>query len=154
MHRNLEGVVASAQPFLSAEAVELDHHLEFRFLIISSLIAVFGVACGFLLYRKGPALAGRLARPLTPLHICLAGKFFIDELYEVLILTPLAMLWRLVNLEPSAKIVDGVVNRTAGGMRELATVLKQIQNGRLQSYALWLAGGSAAILAFVVFQLW
>ena len=153
MHRNLEGVVASAQPFLSAEAVELDHHLEFRFLIISSLIAVFGVACGFLLYRKGPALAGRLARPLTPLHICLAGKFFIDELYEVLILTPLAMLSRLAG-HFDVKVVDGVVNRTAGGMRELATVLKQIQNGRLQSYALWLAGGSAAILAFVVFQLW
>ncbi|MEZ5988498.1 MAG: NADH-quinone oxidoreductase subunit L [Planctomycetota bacterium] len=154
MHHWLEPVVMQVQPLHAAGYEPVDHHAELWFALASGAIAVVGILLGVAAYRRGPALDGRLERSrLTgPAYQLFFGKWFVDEIYELFILAPLALLSRLCAWFDLA-VVDGLVNRVGQGFRELGRVNRRVQDGRLQSYALWMAGGTAVLLAWLVIQI-
>jgi NADH-quinone oxidoreductase subunit L len=80
-------------------------------------------------------------------------KYYIDELYAVLFVKPLIegstrILWQDVD----RKVIDASVNESADGARQVSDEVRQMQSGNIRSYAGWIAAGSAAVIAFMIWM--
>jgi NADH-quinone oxidoreductase subunit L len=131
--------------------------LELTLAAVSLIVVAIGFFFAWLFYYKKPGTAAALALKVKPLYSLIENKYWVDEIYGALIVTPLLMFTRLI----LAGLIDtGLVNGSgalAGATtRGLSTVTRRIQSGNIRSYAGWLALGAAAILVVMIFgrSLW
>jgi NADH-quinone oxidoreductase subunit L len=135
------------------EKPHLDHATEFGMVLSAVGVAAAGATLAWWLYVRNPALPGRITATLAGLHRLLLNKYWIDELYDLVIVRPLVLvsdrvLYRVVD----AGIVDGAfVNGTARGVRGLASHgLKYAQSGLAQSYIFFMIVGAAALVGYLL----
>jgi NADH-quinone oxidoreductase subunit L len=131
--------------------------LELTLAAVSLIVVAIGFFFAWLFYYKKPGTAAALALKVKPLYSLIENKYWVDEIYGALIVTPLLMFTRLI----LAGLIDtGLINGSgalAGATtRGLSTVARRIQSGNIRSYAGWLALGAAAILVVMIFgrSLW
>ncbi|MEG9438780.1 NADH-quinone oxidoreductase subunit L [Edaphobacter sp. HDX4] len=136
---------------------EYSHATELILTAISVLAAAIGFFIAYALYYKKPGTAASYARRFPALYRLVENKFYVDEIYQAVIVTPLLVFSRLF----LATLVDGgLVNGsgfTAGATaRGLGSLARRIQSGNIRSYAGWLALGAAAVIAVMIFghSLW
>jgi NADH-quinone oxidoreductase subunit L len=119
----------------------------------ASILAVFiGWFAAFTLYVRKPELPAKLARQFNGAYSLLLNKYWIDELYNALVVKPVTIfarigLWWTVD----RFLVEGSALGAAGGARGLGYLVRLIQSGNIRSYAGWLAGGAAALLLLMYF---
>ena len=150
-----EGVahlLEGALPEASAEAL---HHAEFSWGIAlsSTAMALAGIGGAWLFYGARVLSAERVRLALRPLHVLLERKYFLDDLYEGVLLR--GVLYRGVIAGLSwidTYVVDGLANGVGAGMRLGSTGLRLLQTGQVQVYGavafagLLIAGGLAFLL--------
>jgi len=120
------------------------------------LVAITGGVIGFLLawwlYVRKPKTADELAEKMAGPHSVLLHKYYVDELYDAVIVHPMEwisekILWKGVD----AAGIDGVVNGMAQLARDAGQETRQVQSGNGRSYASWLVAGAAV---FILLFLW
>jgi len=126
---------------------------EVLFMAISSVIAVVGIALGFFFYRAGPERGEAIRQRLAGGHAILFGKYFVDEIYEALILAPLGFLSR-ISARFDLGVIDGIVNGVGRACAGLGRSVNRSQDGHLQTYGMWLAGGAVVMVGMVVYSIW
>ncbi|MBB5058931.1 NADH-quinone oxidoreductase subunit L [Granulicella aggregans] len=136
----------------AAEAVEGSHGTEIGLALVSILTAFIGLGVAYFLYIVKPGTSTKLAITFKPVYTLFENKFYVDEIYAALIITPLQVFSRLF----LAGLVDGgvasgVPSMTAAGVRGLGSITRKMQSGNIRSYAGWLALGAAAVLVFMIF---
>jgi NADH-quinone oxidoreductase subunit L len=94
---------------------------EWVFIIISLIVAGFGIALGLLFYLKSPQLADIWAARLAPLYKASYNKYWIDEFFGLTVTRRTMDLARGVFAFDS-KVVDGGVNGSAWLTRFISTV--------------------------------
>ena len=119
---------------------------------ISVLAALIGFLVAWQFYYRKPGTAAALAERFRPVYNLLDHKYWVDEIYGKLIVSPVLMLSRFV----LGGIVDGLVVQgtgatLAGGTRGLGWLARRMQSGNIRSYAGWLALGAAVVIAIVLF---
>jgi NADH-quinone oxidoreductase subunit L len=124
------------------------HHGGTIVMILSTLVGVLGIGLGYLMYAKGSIPRDIVSGRLPWLHQLLNRKYYIDELYQTIIVKPLAVLSLVLNLF-DLYVVDGLVKLTAGTVSGIGRVGSRMQNGQLQSYGLIMLLG-IVILAVVL----
>jgi proton-translocating NADH-quinone oxidoreductase chain L len=107
--------------------------------------AVVGIGSAWWVYVRQPGLAGQLAGRLQVLYQLSVNKFFLDELYEKLIVQPLAWLAALSRLVDN-DVVDNAVNLVGQVPRLVGFLFRPVQNGLVQFYALAMILGLAVFL--------
>jgi len=149
----LDPVFAAAEPAGSAlNAGQVSHSLELTLAGVSVLTALLGLAVAWFFYYRKPGTAAALAAKFKPLYIVVENKFFIDEIYNGLIVIPLQMMSRLLlSGLIDGGIVHGVPALGAATVRGFGSLTRRMQSGNIRSYAGWLALGAAAVLAFTIF---
>ncbi len=120
--------------------------------LISILAAAIGFYFAYVLYYRKPGTAAALAARFKPLYNLLDHKYWVDEIYGRLIVSPLLMLSRIV----LGGLVDGLIVQgtgatLAGSTRGLGWLARRMQSGNIRSYAGWLALGAAVVIAIVLF---
>jgi NADH-quinone oxidoreductase subunit L len=141
-------------------ALSLAHHevtmSEERMLAVQSvLVAAVGVGFAALLYVWRPAIAALLRGALGPVYRLVQNKYWVDELYDHVFVRPLvAVSDRVLHRFVDAGLIDGVlVGGSAAALRGLTNgLLKYAQSGFAQSYLVWMALGTAALVYFLVKQ--
>jgi NADH-quinone oxidoreductase subunit L len=135
----------------------VSHSTEIGLAAVSVIVALIGFFAAYVLYYKKPGTAAGYARSFPALYRLIENKFYVDEIYQNLIVTPLLMFSRLI----LGGIVEGaIVNGsgfTAGATaRGLGALVRRVQSGNIRSYAGWLALGAAAVIAVMIFghSLW
>jgi NADH-quinone oxidoreductase subunit L len=122
-----------------------EHHGGGVVLLLSILMVTLGIGGAFAVYQKGWIDAAAAARRLGPLYRLSYNKFYIDEIYNVLVVKPLLLLSR-VALVFDLGIIDGIVNwwgrTTKGGGDAFAA----LQSGRVRDYLLFMSLGVVAVL--------
>jgi len=143
--------------FANAAAAEVattatSHGLELGLAFVSVLAALAGLYIAYVFYYKKPRTAAALAARAPALYRLVENKFYIDEIYSALIVTPLLMFTRLFL---GGLIDGGVVNGSGAAAgattRGLSSLIRRIQSGNIRSYAGWLALGAAAVLLVMIF---
>ena len=83
----------------------------------------------------------------------IVNKFYIDELYEALILKPLLIMSRFIANVLDPKLFDGIINSLVWGYLSLAKLFLKLQNGNVRSYAFYIIAGVSAMSLFLIFKL-
>jgi NADH-quinone oxidoreductase subunit L len=138
------------EPLLPLPAVheELEDY-EMPLIALSVVLALAGLAVAFLVYRGGLARAERLAARLPRLHRLLSGKYFVDEVYDVLIGRPLHWVSDRVFLGIGDRLlIDGSLNGMATLAQRAAGRLSRVQTGSLQYYVILAVLGVLACLGW------
>ncbi len=119
---------------------------------VSMLVALIGWFAADLMYRRKPQLAGKAAGQFAFAYKLLWNKYRVDEIYRVLIVTPILAFSRSV-LQRGIEygVIDGTNvawSTIAGGS---SRGIRRMQSGNIRSYAGWLAAGAAAVLIVVLY---
>jgi NADH-quinone oxidoreductase subunit L len=118
----------------------------------SALAAVLGLLLADTLYRRKPELPAKMAARSRALYSLVCNKYWIDELYGLLIVKPLLVLSRYVLWGAFDRgLIGGGGHVLAGVAQGSGSILRRIQSGNIRSYAGWLAIGAAAILLLAFF---
>ncbi len=118
---------------------------------VSLLFAGAGIFLAYLMYSAKRVSPERMAARFRPLYTAFLRKFWLDELYEDVIVRKLLLGGLFRGLE---KVETGVIDAAVNGAADLAVAggkaARQVQTGQLQLYGIFIAIG-AAIIAIVVF---
>jgi NADH-quinone oxidoreductase subunit L len=120
--------------------------------MISTIVAVFAIVLAVFLYRRETSeeplqkLPGRLFQ-------WMADKWYVDELYELVILRPYRSLAAWLADVFDARGIDGLVNMIGTTTREYAVFLRELQTGYVRTYALAVLIGVVAIIGFLIWRL-
>jgi len=128
--------------FPAAEAPE-----EFSLVAISVAAGLIGITLAWLMYIAKPALADSVASRFGALYRLVYNKYFVDEIYNAVVVKPLVngsrvVLWRGVD----AGLIDGAVNGIGSQSQGLGGWLKLFQSGNIRSYATWVVFGSVVLV--------
>jgi NADH-quinone oxidoreductase subunit L len=123
--------------------------LELALMALSVAIALAGIAAAFVLYLRKTEIPGVLAARFPGLYRLLLNKYYVDEIYDALVVRPIhrfsdAFLWRFFD----AQVVDGAVNGMAAAVERAAQRLRRTETGRVQNYALGFLMGAVLILGY------
>jgi NADH-quinone oxidoreductase subunit L len=149
-------VIAGLIPFgeyISPDGRKLESHFDPMFSIAPVAFGVIGILLAMWMYKKENGKADKIAQSLGGLYKAAYRKFYIDEIY--LFITK-KIIFNLIG-RPAAwvdkNIVDGLMNGIANATATVSGWIKNIQSGRVQSYAIYFFGGIVA-LAIVFLYLW
>lgn len=121
---------------------------------IALVIALAGLGLGWLLYGRSPLTRAEepdpLAVRLKGLFTWLRRKWYVDEIYNALFVTPYTRLSQMLAGPVDQGLIDGVVNGAGGMARLLGNLGRSLQNGYVRSYALIMLVGVALIFTFLL----
>jgi NADH-quinone oxidoreductase subunit L len=118
--------------------------------LMAAAVALAGVGIGiaWMLYRRREGLADRVAARVGPLYRMARNLYWVDELYELLILRPFYVLCRW-SARFDRYVIDGVVNASGFTADFTGQVIKLFQTGYVRHYALLFLAGVVAILCYL-----
>jgi len=121
-------------------------------MVISSLVALAGIATAWWMYVRQPDLPARLAKSAQGLYQLSLNKFHIDELYEAFLLAPLAGFTTFIRIF-DLYVLDSLVDLTGQLFRWLGLRFRPVQNGLVQFYALAMVLGLTVFLIALLLKL-
>ena len=131
---------------------EHSHTLEWGLMGMSIGIAAIGILIAFIMYIRDTTLPGRFTAAFPLLHRFVYNKWYVDELYDFLIVNPCKSFARFLWKGFDVVVVDGLVNGTATLVMGASRGLKNIQTGYVHNYALSMAIGVVVIVACYMFR--
>ena len=133
-------------------APELEHHLHWDVMIMSSVIAIAGIGFAWMFYVASPAIPTSIAKTMKPLYIVSQGKFFLDEIFTGLIVLPLIGIAKLATLVDKY-LIDGIVDTVGKVPKALSIIPRQLHGGVVSSYAgvMWVGVVAAVVLVLTMF---
>ena len=146
----LEPVTRAAQRL--RPAVELASSTEWALVAGAVLVAALGIVGALRLLEAEALVPARLAPPETGLARLLWKKWYVDELYDAILVRPVMwlsreVLWKIVD----ARIVDGLlVNGTAAASRAVGWLGSQLQTGEVGVYVVLFVIGVLAVVGAAV----
>ena len=147
LHDWLHPVFAGADVHLQP-AMHHNVGLERGLMALSLAIALGTIGLTWLIWGGGKdKLRDVFAEKVPALHRLLWNKWYVDELYELVLIGPIVrfsreVLWRVVD----EVIIDGSVNFIGGFFRQAADKMGRLQNGDVGNYATVMVGGLLFVL--------
>ena len=117
--------------------------------LISLIVALLGVGLAYSMYVRGQPSGYTVGRIFPVPYRIFSRKYWMDEIYNFIVVRVLVDgLFKIIQLIDTY-IVDGLVNGIAWGVLTDGKVMRVVQSGQLQRYALVMLAGLLVIVAFV-----
>jgi len=147
-----EAVVKVAE---HAHKHQADHHKGiWQNMIISGLIAIIMFFIGWRMYMRDDSLDKAKKRAeggMKHVYKLLLNKYYVDEIYEKLILKPIRVVASVAWVFLDMIVIDTMgVNGPAFATGALGHTLRRIQTGLVTTYLYWFAAGVIGILLYMV----
>jgi NADH-quinone oxidoreductase subunit L len=132
----------------------LPHHpepslgMEYLLMATSVIVAALGISVAYFFYVRSPQAAEKLKKNF--LYTLLLNKYYVDEIYQALIVSPIVAGSRWVWQKFDLGIIDGAVNGSAKVVEKLAKAGRQLQTGYVRQYAMAVVFGVVLMLAYLV----
>ncbi|MBY0275722.1 NADH-quinone oxidoreductase subunit L [Candidatus Binatia bacterium] len=119
----------------SHEAHEIAGSTVLLLTLVTTGVALGGIFLAYSFYLKSPGTADRIAERFHGIYVLLWNKYWIDELYDRLFITPYVIVskffWKVVD----AMLIDGVVNGVGVAVGKTSDVWRRLESGNVQHYA-------------------
>ncbi len=111
--------------------------------LVSVVIAVLGIAIGWVVFRK---------RPLLQLPRLLENKYYVDEAYNAAIINPIKVgsrewLWKIFDIG----VIDGFLHSLGQVVTDTGRLVRHMQGGFVRSYAAIILLGALAVIGFFAY---
>jgi len=114
--------------------------------LLSLLLAVLGILLAYAMYSAKWVSAEAVGRVFKPFYTLFSRKYWMDELYERVIVVRVLVDGVFAGLGFfDDRVVDGMVNGVADGTAAAGRSIRRVQTGQLQVYAMAIAVGVVAI---------
>ncbi|MFT3845326.1 MAG: NADH-quinone oxidoreductase subunit L [Lacibacter sp.] len=137
--------------FVSTDGKALESEFHLAFSVAPVALGLLGIAIAAWMYMKPNEKPQRVATAMGGLYKAAYSKFYIDEIY--LFITK-KIIFNLIG-RPAAwidrNIIDGMMNGIASVTAATSGLIKGIQSGKVQNYALYFFGGIAALLIMFIY---
>jgi NADH-quinone oxidoreductase subunit L len=118
---------------------------------IAIFAAVAGIFMAWVFYSLKPEIPKNLAANFKGIYTTLWSKYYVDELYDFIIVRPTKWIANSIVAEVTdSKIIEGIVNGVPSAIRNFGEKIRKVQTGYLQHYAMSMAIGLFVILALVL----
>jgi NADH-quinone oxidoreductase subunit L len=111
-------------------------------------IALVSIGVAWFFYRKRTELPAKIAAAFRPVYALWRNLYWVDELYEAIVLKPFYALSRFF-AGFDRWIVDGLVNLTGIFTDITGQILKLFQTGYVRNYALLFLMRAVAVLVYL-----
>jgi NADH-quinone oxidoreductase subunit L len=154
MEGYLEPVFAYSTEYMKATGAHEAHNpaLEGGLMAFSVLVAVCGIAGAWALYIIRPAFPERFVAMFPTLHRAVYNKWYVDEIYDFMIVNPCKAFSNFLWKGFDVVVVDGIVNGVAAVVRGFSGVLRHVQTGMIHNYAFSMALGAVVIVGCYLFR--
>lgn len=127
------------------------HSEEWMVMGISVVAGLAGIGLAAFVYLREGNLADRVASQFRFAHRILWNKYYIDELYDLIIVKP--TFWIAKNVlvgVTDGKIIEGIVNGVPGLIGRFSSWLRSLQTGMVHQYAAVMALGAFVVIVMVL----
>ena len=145
---SLVGLAHAAEALTHAEELSL----EWTLMGISMGVAILGICLAYYFYLKNPEAPGKIADKFKTLYRVIANKYYMDEIYNAIFVQPIRLgsewLWHAID----ENVIDGTANGAGRLCTGLSAMLKRLQTGYVQNYAIWILLGTVVLIAYYLFR--
>jgi NADH-quinone oxidoreductase subunit L len=139
--------------FITSDGAPLESHIDMAFSAFPVLMAVTGILLATYLYKTQNNRSRIITSSLGRFYKIVYRKFYIDEIY--LFITK-KIIFNSIG-RPAAwidkNIVDGLMNFLATTTENISVLIKRLQSGKVQNYALYFFGGIIGLAALFIYLL-
>jgi NADH-quinone oxidoreductase subunit L len=133
------GEPAEGEAFHSPEEIREERLLA----LLSVLIALLGIAIGWLIFQK---------RPLLQMPRIFENKYYVDEIYDAAIINPIKVgsrevLWKLFDVG----VIDGFLHSLGEVVTDTGKLVRHLQAGFVRGYAAIILLGALAVIGFFAY---
>ncbi|MEO5357502.1 MAG: NADH-quinone oxidoreductase subunit L [Nitrospirae bacterium YQR-1] len=125
------------------------------FVMISSVVvAVTGILAAYYFYIKNTKIPDAIARNFSLVHKILYNKYYVDELYGLMIVKP--AYWfsgTVINKVTDGVLIEGIVNGLPALVGWFGKKLRKIQTGIVLHYCMYMAAGVLILLLVILSKL-
>ena len=144
---------ATAATHAPAADAHDDTKTELMLMGLSFGLALAGIGIASYFWLRNRKAAAGVARSATPVYTLLLNKYYVDEIYNALIVQPIKhastlVLWRGAD----AGLIDGAVNGVGSAVRGSSMTLRRAQSGSIRAYAGSLFLGVVLILGWYLLR--
>lgn len=137
--------------YVTTDGKGMESHIDPAFSIAPVGLAAAGIIIAMLLYKKKNEKPGKAAAAFGGLYKVAIRKFYIDELY---LFVTKKVIFNLIG-RPAAwidkNVVDGAMNTAASITGSFSEMIKGVQSGKVQSYALYFFGGAIGLAVLFIY---
>jgi NADH-quinone oxidoreductase subunit L len=119
---------------------------------VATASSLIGLGFAYVLYIRNPALPGLIAERVRGLYVLLLHKYYIDELYNLIVTRPL--FWGstyALQRGVDSFVIDGIVEGAGLTVATGGEITRRVETGNVQHYALAYLLGAIAIAAYYVY---
>ena len=145
LKRFLEPILTFPSTLINAEA---SHNFEWTLMIVSTIILAIIFLITKKRYSSSAGVPVSSEEKMTLLGKASYNKFYIDELYDLIIVRPLHVISKIFYKVVDIKILDGLVNSVNKSIVFGSRTLRMLQTGNVGFYIFAMVFGIIAILIF------
>ena len=118
---------------------------------VSVAIGLAGIIAAWYFYMKRPDLPEKIAERFKGFYHLLVNKYFVDEIYHAWVVTPINIISNTLWKGFDEKLLDGgMVNGSAWLVQRTSGIIRRLQSGSVQHYALSILVGLVLILYLIM----
>ena len=128
-----------------------EKHPPFWFLILTPILVTLSIPLSYYLFVKNKELSEQISKVNDPLYQFLLNKWYFDEIYDVLFVSPSKkiglFLWKIFDV----KIIDGFgPDGISSFIKKCSLKANKFQSGFIYQYAFVMLIGFSALLTFLI----
>ncbi|MES3036817.1 MAG: NADH-quinone oxidoreductase subunit L [Bdellovibrionota bacterium] len=143
---NWLGPVMKAIPGIT----EGDPETEWLLMGVSVAIATISAIIAYQFYVRKTEMPGKVAKALGPVHTAVYNKYYVDEFYFAGIINPIVEISKNIWYYIDVNFIDKCTYWISDLVKSAGGIVRNLQNGNLQQYAMYVAVGIVVILSYLI----
>ncbi len=133
------------------DIIEKAHHVSWIIKFIPLIASLLGIGLAYIFYLFYPSLPGVFAHGFGGLYVVLKNKYYIDELYNFIIVKPFSCIARIIWKFADIKLIDDLgPNGLAFITDKTSQIISRVQSGLIYHYILVMLLGMIGLISWYV----
>ncbi len=124
--------------------------IEWTLMGISVGLAIISASLAYHFYVRKTEIPGQIVAKIEPAYKLIYNKFMVDELYFGAIINPLISLSRQIWYYVDVNVIDKMTYFTADLVKNSGSLVRSLQSGNMQQYAMYIGLGVVVALSFIL----
>ncbi len=129
-----------------------DPAMEWGLMGASVALALISTILAYQLYVKNPSAIERFTQKINPIYQLVSKKYLVDELYFGFIVNPIVRLSENLWAYIDVRFIDKCTYWAGDLMKGSGSFVRSLQNGNLQTYAMYIGIGLVVALSLVMMR--
>jgi NADH-quinone oxidoreductase subunit L len=126
--------------------------LEWGLMATSLTCAIISASVAYVFYTSRKDLPLKLSQKFATAYDVISNKFYVDEIYFSKIINPIVRLGQNTWLYIDVNFIDKTTYLISDLMKGSGQLVRQLQNGNIQQYAMYIALGIAGALTIILMR--